>query len=130
MFAIISRVKSIRLLIILLSVSSASIIVQAQNLNPTETKIVSAIDADTEQPVELLRKLVEINSGTKNLEGVRAVGKALMPEFEALGFKVRWVSMDEVQRAGTLVAEHACPDSGKCGKRVLLIGHMDTVFEK
>ena len=66
MFAIISRVKSIRLLIILLSVSSASIIVQAQNLNPTETKIVSAIDADTEQPVDLLRRLVEINSGTKN----------------------------------------------------------------
>ena len=82
------------------------------------------------QPVDLLRRLVEINSGTKNLEGVRAVGKALMPEFEALGFKVQWVSMDEVQRAGTLVAEHACPDSGKCGKRVLLIGHMDTVFEK
>jgi glutamate carboxypeptidase len=103
---------------------------QAQSLDPTETKIVQAIDADRRQPIELLRQLVEINSGTKNLEGVRAVGKVLMPQFEALGFKVRWVAMDEVQRAGTLVAEHPCPNLGTCGKRVLLIGHMDTVFEK
>ena len=103
---------------------------QAQNLSVVETKIVHSIEADKQQPVEFLRQLVEINSGTKNLEGVREVGKVLMPEFEALGFKVRWVRMDEVQRAGTLVAEHPCPESGKCGKRVLLIGHMDTVFEK
>lgn len=103
---------------------------QTSSLNPTESKIVETIDAGNQHSLELLRKLVEINSGTKNLEGVRAVGKVLMPQFEALGFKVRWVSMDEVQRAGTLVAEHPCPETGKCGKRVLLIGHMDTVFEK
>ena len=88
------------------------------------------IDSTQEQRVDLLRQLVEINSGTKNLEGVRAVGTALMPRFEALGFNVRWVPMDEVQRAGTLVADHPCPNAGSCGKRVLLIGHMDTVFEK
>jgi glutamate carboxypeptidase len=38
--------------------------------------------------------------------------------------------MDEVQRAGVLVAEHSCPQPGQCGKRMLMIGHMDTVFEK
>ncbi len=103
---------------------------QSANLTPTERKIVQSIDGDKQQSIDLLRQLVEINSGTKNLEGVREVGKVLMPRFEALGFKVRWVPMDEVQRAGTLVAEHLCPESGKCGKRVLLIGHMDTVFEK
>jgi glutamate carboxypeptidase len=92
--------------------------------------MVQTIDADRQNSIELLRQLVEINSGTKNLEGVREVGKVLMPHFEALGFKVHWVPMDEVQRAGTLVAEHPCPNTGGCGKRVLLIGHMDTVFEK
>ena len=107
-------------------------IAQAQiaNLAPTELKMVQIIDGDKQQSIDLLRQLVEINSGTKNLAGLREVGKVLMPRFEALGFKVRWVPMDEVQRAGTLVAEHRCPESGKCGKRVLLIGHMDTVFEK
>lgn len=103
---------------------------QKQDLDTTETRMVQTVDADHQQAIELLRQLVEINSGTKNLEGVREVGKVLMPHFETLGFKVRWVPMDEVQRAGTLVAEHPCPGPGNCGKRVLLIGHMDTVFEK
>ena len=120
-------VKPARLLIFMALISLA---LQAQNLNPTESKIIQAIDSLGQQPVDLLRQLVEINSGTKNLDGVRAVGKALMPQFEALGFHTHWVPMDEVQRAGTLVAEHPCPEPGKCGKRVLLIGHMDTVFEK
>ena len=129
--AIISRVKPTRFLIpfaLILIISQAQS--QNLNLNPTETKIVQSIDSQGQQPVELLRQIVEISSGTKNLEGVREVGRALMPQFEALGFKTRWVPMDEVQRAGTLVAEHPCPNPGKCGERVLLIGHMDTVFEK
>src|ERR1700712_1556468 len=54
----------------------------------------------------------------------------LEPRFKKLGFATRWVPMDEVHRAGHLVAEHPCPTAGKCGKRMLLIGHMDTVFEK
>ena len=53
------------------------------------------------------------------------------PEIAALGFTTRWVPMDRVDgRAGNLVAEHPCAlGKGKCGKRILLIGHMDTVFE-
>ena len=102
----------------------------AQSVSPQEKAIVSYIDANEAASNALLEKLVNINSGTHNLEGVRAVGKILMAQLEQLGFKVRWVPMDEVHRAGTLVAERSCPDSGKCGKRMLLIGHMDTVFEK
>lgn len=121
--------KPVHLLIVAL-LFSVTARTQTANLSPIEQKMVQTIDADKQPSIDLLRQLVEINSGTKNLEGVRAVGKVLMPRFEALGFKVRWVPMDEVQRAGTLVAEHPCPESGKCGKRVLLVGHMDTVFEK
>jgi glutamate carboxypeptidase len=123
-------VKPVHLVLALIFFSWIANLSQAQTLDPTETKIAQTIDADRRQPIELLRQLVEINSGTKNLEGVRAVGKVLMPQFEALGFKTRWIPMDEVERAGTLVAEHPCPNMGQCGKRVLLIGHMDTVFEK
>jgi hypothetical protein len=46
-------------------------------------------------------------------------------EVQALGFTTHWVPMDAVQRAPSLVAERR----GTRGKRVLLIGHMDTVFE-
>jgi len=102
----------------------------AQSVFPEQKAIVAYIDANEQASNALLEKLVNINSGTHNLEGVRAVGKVMMAQLDQLGFKVRWVSMDEVHRAGTLVAEHPCPEAGKCGKRMLLIGHMDTVFEK
>ncbi len=102
----------------------------AATLTPPEQAMVAYIDAHVADSNALLEKLVDINSGTHNLEGVRAVGKIMMAQLTDLGFQVRWNPMDQVQRAGDLVAEHPCPEAGKCGKRMLLIGHMDTVFEK
>ncbi|HEY1895795.1 MAG TPA: M20/M25/M40 family metallo-hydrolase, partial [Terracidiphilus sp.] len=105
----------------------------AQNTSPLtapERAMVAYIDANQRASNRLLEKLVNINSGTHNLEGVRAVGQVIMAELRDLGFKVQWIPMGEVKRAGTLVAEHPCPEPGKCGKRMLFIGHMDTVFEK
>jgi glutamate carboxypeptidase len=98
---------------------------------PEETAMVKSLDAETPAAVALLEKLVNINSGTMNLAGVVAVKDVVMPQIEALGFKVRWVPMEAFdKRAGDLVAEHPCAaGTGKCGKKLLLIGHMDTVFE-
>src|SRR5579883_3533180 len=95
------------------------------DLSAAEQKIAQYVDAHAAESNQLLEKLVNINSGTFNVEGVRKVAAVLRPEFEALGFKIRWIPMDEVHRAGHLVAER----TGAHGKRVLLIGHMDTVFE-
>jgi glutamate carboxypeptidase len=103
---------------------------QAQQLSAPEQAMVSYIKANEQASNDLLQKLVEINSGTRNLEGVRAAGKIITGQLDELGFQVKWIPMDEVKRAGVLVAEHPCPEPGKCGKRMLLIGHMDTVFEK
>ncbi len=101
-----------------------------QTLTAPEQAMVAFVDSNEQASNALLERLVDINSGTHNLEGVRAVGKIMMDQLTSLGFKVRWVPMDEVHRAGDLVAEHPCPQPGMCGKRMLLIGHMDTVFEK
>jgi len=100
-----------------------------QSLSPTEKAIAASVSANEQSANALLERLVNINSGTHNLEGVRAVGKIMMEQLSGLGFKVRWINMDEVHRAGVLVAEHPCPQPGQCGKRMLFIGHMDTVFE-
>jgi len=97
----------------------------AANLSPTETRIAASVDASRERDMALLQKLVDQNSGTRNFEGVRAVAAMMQAELEPLGFTVRWVPMPETGRAGHLVAEH----KGR-GKHILLIGHMDTVFEK
>ena len=95
-------------------------------LSPQEQRIVAAAEAETARAIDLLEKLVNINSGTMNAAGVEQVGRIMLGELEALGFNARWIPMTQVQRAGHVVAEHK--GSGR-GKRMLLIGHLDTVFE-
>jgi len=99
----------------------------ASGLTSEERRIVASVKAHHEQTERLLEQLVNINSGTLNVEGVAAIADLLRPEFESLGLKVKWIPMGEVGRAGHLVAEHHT--SGKSAKRVLLIAHLDTVFE-
>jgi glutamate carboxypeptidase len=99
---------------------------RAPTLTPTEQKIRDYIRAHQAEQVSFLEKAVNISSGTFNLPGVRAVGRLFEPEFTALGFSPTWVALpDAVGRAGHLFAER----KGKRGKRLLLIGHLDTVFE-
>ena len=74
----------------------------------------------------LLKQSVNINSGTYNTEGVRKTGALYGKELATLGFTVEWISMpDSMQRAGHLVAWR----KGKKGKKLFLVGHLDTVFE-
>jgi len=103
----------------------------ASSLTPIEQRMAGNVDANRAADVTLLQQLVDINSGTMHFAGVLAIKDILAPRFEKLGFRVRWVPMDTLtQRAGDLVAEHPCPEGeGHCGKRLLLVGHMDTVFE-
>jgi glutamate carboxypeptidase len=94
-------------------------------LNSPEKRMATVVDASQPRDIALLQRMVDQNSGTRNFEGVRAVAAMMQAELEPLGFTVRWVPMEQTGRAGHLVAEHK---GG--GKHILLIGHMDTVFEK
>lgn len=89
-----------------------------------ERTIMATVLAEHDRHIDLLERMVNVNSGTLNLEGVEAVGRMVRAELEPLGFEVRWVPMIETGRAGHLIATH---DGG--GKNILLIGHLDTVFE-
>lgn len=93
--------------------------------------MIAAVDAETPAAFSLLQRLVDINSGTMNLPGVVAVKDVIEPRLKALGFTTTWHPLEAVDhRAGDLVATHPCPaGTGRCGKRILAIGHMDTVFE-
>ncbi|WP_084578811.1 M20/M25/M40 family metallo-hydrolase [Sphingomonas azotifigens] len=98
----------------------------AQRLSPAEAVMARTVDADYDRSVALLERLVNQNSGTLNLDGVTKVGTMLRAELEPLGFTVTWKPMGAVERAGHLIAVHR----GKPGtKMLLLIGHLDTVFE-
>jgi glutamate carboxypeptidase len=95
-------------------------------LSSTEKKISRNAQENSAAAIQLLEKVVNINSGTMNHEGVRKVGEIFAQELSSLGLKTRWIPMNEVNRTGHLIAEQ----EGKKGKRILLIGHLDTVFEK
>jgi glutamate carboxypeptidase len=103
---------------------SAALIAAAQISSGPEKVIVSAVDANNAAALALLERVVNINSGTHNFAGVHAVGDVFKKEFDDLGFRTTWVDGAGFKRAGHLVAEHP----GK-GPRILLIGHLDTVFE-
>ena len=93
-------------------------------LSVTERRIAAAVDQRNAQALALLERVVNINSGTMNFEGVRQVGDAFKTELDALGFRTKWVDGAGFKRAGHLVAER-----NGTGPRILLIGHLDTVFE-
>src|SRR5580765_1888650 len=100
-------------------------LMQPPNLTPAERALAAYIDAHNAEALALLERVVNINSGTQNFAGVRAVGAIFLASFDRLGFKTRWVDGAPFQRAGHLVAEHR-----GAGPRILLIGHLDTVFER
>lgn len=95
-------------------------------LSQPEAKMAATVDAEYERSVALLERMVNQNSGTMNFAGVKTVGDMMRAELEPLGFKVAWLDMAKAGRAGHLVATKA----GKKGtKKLLLIAHLDTVFE-
>ncbi len=96
-------------------------------LSPTESKILTNVESNNAEALDLLIKLVNINSGTMNFEGVQKVGTELRAEFDALGFETSWEDGAEFNRAGHLVAKHF---GNNDAPKILLIGHLDTVFEK
>jgi glutamate carboxypeptidase len=102
-------------------------IVHATSLSAVEKEITNYVTQHKEEQLSLLEKLVNINSGTTNISGIRQVGAILRLQFDQLGFKTRWIEEPaSMHKAATLIAEH----KSKTGKRLLLIGHLDTVFPK
>jgi glutamate carboxypeptidase len=93
-------------------------------LSPEERVITRVVDSENARTLALLQRIVDINSGTMNFAGVRRVADVLRAELDSLGFTTRWVDGGTFHRAGHLVAEHPGP-----GPKLLLIGHLDTVFE-
>ena len=105
-------------------VPNPSRMVPTNALNETERSIVAAVDPRNAEGLALLERVVNINSGTMNFAGVKQVGDIFRKELDALGFETRWVDGAAFGRSGHLIAER----SGT-GPRMLLIGHLDTVFE-
>ena len=98
----------------------------ADQLDATEQRMSDWIDANLENAIGLLEETVNIGSGTMNHKGVREVGVVMRRELDALGLDTEWIEMPaDVNRAGHLFGKR----EGGHGPKVLMIGHLDTVFE-
>ena len=114
-------------LVCLLLIFATPFQVRAQtNISQIEQKIVAEVAARADEAIALLEQSVNINSGSMNFEGVREVGRLYTAEFEALGLETEWIDGAAFDRAGHLVARTPGSDGGP---HLLLIGHLDTVFE-
>ncbi|HVQ55191.1 MAG TPA: M20/M25/M40 family metallo-hydrolase [Pyrinomonadaceae bacterium] len=118
-----SRSIPLSVVLVVLMLTSA---VSTQKLSNEEQKIIDYIDKHGVEAVSLLERSVNIESPTEDLAGVKNVGMLLAKELEAIGMTVKWIPMPaNVKRAGHLVAE----TRGTKGKRLLLLGHLDTVLK-
>ena len=96
-------------------------------LSDIEREIHEIVLANNDDAVDLLERTVNINSGTLNSDGVREVGAVFSAALDEIGMTTEWIGFPpEIERGGHLFATHA----GTRGKKLLMIGHLDTVFEK
>jgi glutamate carboxypeptidase len=94
-------------------------------LAPEEKALADWLGKRQEEMTLLLERTIKIDSATENHAGVRAVADVFAAELKEAGLTPRWIALPpETKRAGHLFAEH----TGTKGKRVLLIGHLDTVL--
>jgi glutamate carboxypeptidase len=123
------RVRLIAALVAAAALLPLSLAIRAAQRGPDQVRaIIAYVDAHNAEALALLERVVNVNSGTRNFDGVREVGRVLRAELDKLGFTTSWVDGASWQRAGHLVAQRAGSAPGAA--RVVLIGHLDTVFER
>jgi glutamate carboxypeptidase len=95
-------------------------------LDENEQRMVEWIDAHAEGAISLVEETVNISSGTMNHDGIRAVRDVMRREMDTLGLETEWIELPpEMERAGHLFGRKLAGS----GKKFVLIGHLDTVFE-
>ncbi|HEY1638837.1 MAG TPA: glutamate carboxypeptidase [Rhizomicrobium sp.] len=107
--------------------AAASLFVAAVAVAATENagdSIYAAAEKAQPAQLELLKTLVNIDSGTGDVEGGRKVATVLIPELKALGATMETVPAEAPDLPENVVATL----NGTGTARILMIGHMDTVF--
>lgn len=82
------------------------------------------LQSNEEHMLTLLEKLVNIDSGSTNKEGIDKIGKELSTIYEDLGFLVE--TIHETNHGNHLLIRHKTAKDPK----IIVVAHMDTVFKK
>jgi glutamate carboxypeptidase len=87
-------------------------------------KVYQAVQANRAGALELLKEIVDVDSGTGDVAGGSKVEAALAPRLKALGADVRTAPAEAAGLPENLVAVF----HGTGRARILIIAHVDTVF--
>ena len=110
----------------LLAVFWCTLPAPAEAARHPDAKVLTAVKACEQTGRELIERVVAIDSGTGDAEGVNAVGAIYATELKALGADVKAVAPAPPAVGNNLVATL----TGKGKGRIVLIAHMDTVFDR
>ena len=91
----------------------------------SDARVLKAAQAARPAELQLLEQVVNIDSGTGDVEGGRKVASTLIPRLKALGMSIESVPAEQAGLAENTVATL----TGRGKMRILMIGHIDTVFE-
>jgi len=89
-----------------------------------DSKVLAAAQAARSAQLQLLEQVVNIDSGTGDVDGGRKVAGVLIPRLKSLGMTVESVPAEQAGLADNIVATL----TGRGKTRILMIGHIDTVF--
>jgi glutamate carboxypeptidase len=111
-------------LLILASLAGVVAVTAAAAERTANDPVWAAAQAVRPQQLDLLHTLVNIDSGTGDVEGGRKIAALLIPQLKALGANVETVPAEAPNLPENVVATV----TGSGSARILMIGHMDTVF--
>jgi glutamate carboxypeptidase len=109
----------------IIALAAASLgLVQPVHAADKNARVLAAAELARSAQLQLLEQVVNVDSGTGDVEGGRKVAGILAARLQALGMTIESVPAEEAGLADNTVATLA--GSGK--SRILMIGHIDTVF--
>jgi len=97
---------------------------QGSHAADKNTRVLAAAQGARAAELQLLQEVVNIDSGTGDVDGGRKVAGTLIPRLKALGMTIESVPAEESGLAENTVATL----TGRGKARILMIGHLDTVF--
>ena len=113
---------------LILTLASTLSLTSHAALDKNEREIVKQVEQNMPQALEEIKQAVNINSDSLNIEGVKKVGALASEQLKAIGFEVEWLDGSAFNRAGHVLATHESNDPDAI--KILMIGHLDTVFAK
>ena len=105
------------------------------SLKIEEVKLISWLDSQEKNMLEMLERITNINSGSLNKQGVNELASIFSEELRLLGFSISTLPGEVIEMPSCPgsdynvdVADHVLASKSGSGSRLLMMGHFDTVF--